>query len=210
MQPWKTRSRRTLLECGKYLTVEAHTVELPDGQVIDDWPWLIAPAYVNIVAVSENGGYLCFRQVKYAVEDTSLAPVGGYLEQGEDPLAAARRELLEETGHEASDWVSLGSYPVDGNRGLGVAHLYLARGARRVRQPDADDLEEQELLVLSRADVEKALEEGAFKLLPWAAAVALALRRGESARAPSAHHAAEAVEDRPPSKHGGTTYPILP
>jgi len=209
MQPWRTRSRRTWLDCGKYLTVEAHTVELPGGQVIDDWPWLVAPSYVNIVAVTENGGYLCFRQVKYAVEGTSLATVGGYLEQGEDPLAAARRELLEETGHEASEWVSLGSYPVDGNRGLGVAHLYLARGARRVRTRDADDLEEQELLVLSRAEVEEALEKGAFRLLPWAAAVALALRRGESTRAPSADHADEREEDRPPSSHGGTIDPIL-
>jgi ADP-ribose pyrophosphatase len=177
MQTWKTLSRRTVLDCGKFLSVEARAVQLPDGRVIDDWPWVIAPDYVNVPAVTEQGAFLCFRQVKYAIDGTSLAPVGGYLEPGEDPLAAAQRELLEETGYEAPDWVSLGSYPVDGNRGLGIAHLYLARGARRVRAPDADDLEEQELLTLSRQEVEQALDNGAFKLLPWVTAVALALRR---------------------------------
>jgi ADP-ribose pyrophosphatase len=177
MQPWKTLSRRVLLDCGKYLTVEAHTVELPSGAVIDDWPWAIAPDYVNVAAFTVDDTFLCFRQVKYAIEGTSLAPVGGYLEPGEDPLAAAQRELLEETGYAAPEWISLGDYPVDGNRGLGVAHLYLARGAYRVRRPDADDLEEQELLMLSRVELERALDEGAFKLLPWAAAVAFALRR---------------------------------
>jgi ADP-ribose pyrophosphatase len=177
MQTWKTLSRRTVLDCGKFLSVEARAVQLPDGRVIDDWPWAIAPDYVNIPAFTEEGTFLCFRQTKYAIEGTSLAPVGGYLEPGEEPLVAAQRELLEETGYEAPDWVSLGSYPVDGNRGLGTAHLYLARGARRVREPDADDLEEQELLTLSRQEVERALDAGAFKLLPWAAAVALALRK---------------------------------
>jgi 8-oxo-dGTP pyrophosphatase MutT (NUDIX family) len=177
MRPWKTRARRSILECGKFLSVEAHTVELPDGRQIGDWTWVIAPDYVNVVAVTEAGGFLCFRQVKYAVQGTSLAPVGGYVDPGEDPLATAQRELLEETGHVAPDWVHLGSLPVDGNRGFCVAHLYLATGARRVAEIEADDLEEQELLTLDRAEVEAALDAGGFALLPWSAAVALALRR---------------------------------
>jgi ADP-ribose pyrophosphatase len=125
--------------------------------------------------VTEDGLFVCFRQTKYAVAGTSLAPVGGYLDPGEEPLGAARRELREETGYEADDWISLGGYAVDGNRGAGVGHLFLARGARRVAAIHADDLEEQELLLLTRAQVEEALKAGEFKVLGWAAAVALAL-----------------------------------
>jgi len=66
---------------------------------------------------------------------------------------------------------------VDGNRGAGAAHFYLAYGAQRVTDIDADDLEEQELLLLTRAEVEAALDAGEFKLLPWATIVALALRQ---------------------------------
>lgn len=176
MEPWKTRARRTLLEHSRYLTVESHTIELPDGRVIDDWPWVITPDYINVVAVTADGLYLVFRQTKYAIEGTSLAPVGGYLEPGEDPLAAAKRELREETGYEAPDWTSLGQYAADGNRGSGTAYLYLACGAREVAAIHADDLEQQELLSLTRAEIEAALSAGEFKVLGWAAVVALALQ----------------------------------
>jgi len=180
MQPWKTLSRRTVLDCGTFLRVESHTVELPDGRVIPDWPWVITPDYVNVIVVTESGGFLFFRQTKYGVKGPTLAPVGGYLEPGEDPLETARREVLEETGYEAPEWISLGSFVVDGNRGAGTGHIYIARGARLVREPEADDLEEQQLVCLSHAEVETALDSGEFKLLSWAATVALALRRLDS------------------------------
>lgn len=175
MRPWRTRSRRTILDRSPWLSVEEHVVELPGGRVIEDWPWLVGRDYVNVVAVRADGAFLLFRQVKYGVEGTTLAPVGGYLDHGEEPLAAAQRELLEETGHEADEWVPLGRYVVDGNRGGGVGHLYLARGARRVAEPDADDLEEQELLTVDRGGVEDALAAGEFKVMSWATVVALAL-----------------------------------
>jgi ADP-ribose pyrophosphatase len=175
MKPWKTRARKTLLTYSKFLSIEQHTVELPDGHVINDWPWLVTPDYVNVTAVTAEGKFLCFRQTKYSVAGTTLAPVGGYIEPGEDPLAAAQRELREETGYEAPTWTSLGAYVVDGNRGAGKAYLFLAQHAVRATAPHADDLEEQELLQLSRAEVETALRTGEFKVLAWPAVMALAL-----------------------------------
>ncbi len=175
VQPWKIRSREIVLSQPPYLVVENHTVELPDGRVIPEWAWIITPDFINVVAMADTGEFLCFRQTKYAVDGTSLAPVGGYLELGEDPLVAAKRELLEETGYAADDWVALGSYAIDGNRGAGTGHLFLARGARRVAEIHADDLEEQELMLLSRAELADALARGEFKVMPWAANVALAL-----------------------------------
>ena len=175
MEVWKTLSRRVVLDHSKFLTVESHTVELPDGKVITDWPWVITPDYVNVLAVTEGGDFVCFRQTKYGIDGTSLAPVGGYLEPDEEPLAAAKRELLEETGYEAPAWIDLGHYRVAGNRGVATAYLFLAQGARCVALPDADDLEEQELLLLSRPEVEAALAAGEFKALPWTTVIALAL-----------------------------------
>ena len=175
LQSWKTLSRRTILAHSKFLAVESHTVELPDGRVISDWPWIVSPDYINVVAVTEEGEFLCFRQTKYGVEGTALAPVGGYIEPGEDPLDAAKRELLEETGYEASDWIGLGNYRVGGNRGIATAYLFLARHARRVTTPNSDELEEQQLFHLSKSEVEAALAGGEFKVLAWATVVALAL-----------------------------------
>jgi 8-oxo-dGTP pyrophosphatase MutT (NUDIX family) len=175
VKPWTTRSRRTLLDLSPWLSVEERVVELPDGRVVDDWPWVESREFANVVAVTEERLFLLFRQTKYAVEGTTLGPVGGYLDEGEAPLDAARRELLEETGYEATEWTSLGRYVVDGNRGCGVGHLYLARGARKVAEPNADDLEEQELVLLTREEVDEALLAGGLEVLSWAANVALAL-----------------------------------
>ena len=175
MKPWKTLTRQVILNHSKFLRVENHTVEVTDGQVIADWPWLDLPDYVNVAVVTKAGQFICLRQTKYSIEGLSLAAVGGYLEPGEEPLVAAQRELFEETGYTASDWVELGTYTVDGNRGAGKAYFFLARNAYRAAEPDADDLEEQELLYLSRDEVETALAGGEFKVLPWSAVMALAL-----------------------------------
>lgn len=177
MQPWKTLSRCLILDEKPWLVVENHQVELPDGRVILNWHWVITPDYVNVVAITEADKFLCFRQVKYAIEGTTLGIIGGYINPGEEPLAAAQRELREETGYEAPTWTELGHYRVDPNRGIAMGHLYLAQGARRTGVGIADDLEEQELLLLSRSEIESALEAGEIKVLAWAAAVAFALRQ---------------------------------
>ena len=182
MSSWKTLSRRVLLRHSKYLAVEDHTVQLPDGRVIEHWPWIVTPDFVNVLPYTAEGKFLCFRQEKYAIEGLSLAPVGGYVEAGEGPLVAAQRELREEMGCVASEWVHLGSFKAGANRGIATGHLYLALGADRVAEPCSDDLEPQELVVLGPRQVEDALLAGEFKLVPWSANVALALltlrRRG--------------------------------
>lgn len=177
MKPWRTKTRQTVLEQRPWLVVENHTVELPDGRLIPDWPWIITPDYVNVVAVTRDERFLCFRQVKYGVEGTTLGIVGGFVEPGEEPLQAAKRELLEETGYVSADWTPLGGFRVDPNRGVATGHLYLARQAQYVAPRSADDLEEQEFLLLTRAEMETALEQGEFKVLAWAAAISFALRQ---------------------------------
>lgn len=177
MQAWKTKSRRTVFSQRPWIDLELHEVELPDGRVISDWAWVITPAFVNVVAITDDEKFICFRQVKYAAQGTTLATVGGYCEPNEDHRVAAERELMEETGYTAKAFTHLGSFPVDGNRGAGVAHLWLATGAHKVAAINADDLEEQEMLLLTQEEIKAALLAGEFKGLSWAAAVALALEK---------------------------------
>lgn len=177
MQKWKVIDKKIVLKSNKFLTVEMHKIQLPDGRIIADWQWLITPDFVNIIAIDKNGRFLLFRQNKYAVEGECIAPIGGYLEPGEDPLTGAKRELREETGYTTDNWLFIGDFVVDANRGCGRAFFYLALDAEKIAQPVKDDLEDQELIFLTKTELEDALDNGKFKILPWAAAIALALRK---------------------------------
>lgn len=172
---WETLSKKTILDHGRFLTVEDHEVKLPNGKVIPDWAWVIIPSAAIVLPITEDGRFLCFRQRKYAVPGISLAPVGGMLEPNEEPIDAARRELLEEMGYESPKWVSLGGHILDPNRGFATMHLFLALDARKVAEPISDDLEEQEMVFLKRDEIEAALFAGQFKVLAWSAVVAMSL-----------------------------------
>ncbi len=175
MQPFKTIERRTLIDHSKYLTVEEHTVELPDGTVIDDWSFVITPNFINVIPMTTEGKFICFRQTKYAFDGISIAPVGGFIENNEDPLNAAKRELLEETGYQAAEWTYLGKYNLMPNRNPALGYAYLARGAQYVQPIDSDDLEEQELILLDQDELEQFLLQGEVKVSAWVNTIALAL-----------------------------------
>lgn len=181
---WETVSKKTILNHNKFLSVENHVVKLPDGQIIPDWAWVIIPDATNVLAMTEDQKFLCFRQTKYAIPGTTLAPVGGMLEPGEAPLAAAKRELLEEMGCEASEWINLGSHILDPNRGVATLHLFLAMNAKIVAEPIVDDLEDQQIITLSRAELETALFAGEFNFLAWSAVVSLSLNYLNSIQKP--------------------------
>jgi ADP-ribose pyrophosphatase len=179
MRSWETISKRVILKHSQYLSVESHDIRLPNGEIILDWPWIVTPDFVIIIVVSPEGEFILFRQTKYSIEGDGLAPIGGYLNQDELPLTAAKRELYEEIGYSSPNWTHLGSYPVDGNRGAGTAHLFLALDAVKMMSEDnipvSDDLEEQEIVILTKEEVNQALLHHEIKVLPWVAALALAL-----------------------------------
>ena len=156
MQQGKTVSRTLRFEHEHNklrLVVETHNVELPNGKVVKEWPWIDAPEFVNVLAITQSGRFICLKQSKYCLPEKSIAPVGGYIENNELPLDAAKRELLEETGYESTEWIDLGKYRVDPNWGISTGYFFLARDAYSVREPSGDDLEDQQLMLLTKAEV---------------------------------------------------------
>jgi ADP-ribose diphosphatase len=175
MRPWRTLARRTLLSRPPWMEIGEERVGLPDGREVDGFLWIRTRDFVAIVAVTDGDEVILVRSYKHGTRTVSLAVPAGYLESGEEPIAAAKRELQEETGYASGDWVSLGRYVVDGNYGVGAAHIFLARGARRVAEPASGDLEEMEVVVGPLEDVTEYLRRGEVVQLASAAALALGL-----------------------------------
>src|SRR5947207_11562367 len=101
------------------MRVWSEAVQLPDGRVVEEFSTIELPDYVVVVALTPDGRVVVERNYKHGPRRVCLNLPAGYLERGEEPLAAARRELLEETGYAAEEWVSLGGFAKDGNRGCG-------------------------------------------------------------------------------------------
>ncbi len=174
-RPWKSLARRRRLSRPPWLEVGEERVALPDGREIDGFPWIRTRDFAIAVALTEDERVIVERSYRHGVRAVALSLPAGYLEAGEDPLAAAKRELREETGYEADTWTPLGSYVVDGNYGVGAEHAFLARGARRTTQPASNDLEETELLFMPLNEVLAALRRGEIAQLASAAALGLAV-----------------------------------
>jgi ADP-ribose pyrophosphatase len=127
---------------------------LPSG-IEQDLLWIRHPGAVAVAPLTDKGELLLVRQYRHAVRAITLELPAGRREAGEDPLAAARRELAEETGHRARDWQALGSFwPAPGFCSERV-FLFAARGL----EPAAQALDADEDLEVVRMSPERALRE---------------------------------------------------
>jgi ADP-ribose pyrophosphatase len=132
---------------GRVLDLLEESLRLPSGRrqdlVVVDHPGAVA-----IAALDARGDMLLVRQYRHAVGDWLIEIPAGRLEEGETPLAAAQRELEEETGHRAARWSLLREfYPAPG---FCSEHMivFLARDLESVvrdRRPADQDEEIEEL-----------------------------------------------------------------
>ena len=86
------------------------------------------PGASAIVAIDEDNRIIMEKQFRYALNDYLLDIPAGKLDAGEDPLVCAKRELEEETGIIASEWISLGTIATSPGFCNEVIHLYVAKG----------------------------------------------------------------------------------
>lgn len=175
MRPWRTLARRVLLSRPPWMEVAEERVALPDGREIEGFLSVRTRDFAAIVALTEGDEVVLIRSYKHGPRRISLAVPAGYIEANEDPLAAARRELLEETGHEARDWTPLGRFVVDGNYGVATENIFLARNARRIAEPASGDLEDMEVVLVPGVEIGELLLRGEVAQLSSAAALALAV-----------------------------------
>lgn len=173
---WKQLERRTAYD-SPYMTVWEDTVELPNGQVIDDFSGVDLPDGVLVVATDDEDNLLLFDEYKYAVNDTVLTFPAGGIDGDESPEQAALRELKEETGYEASEAMVLTHlYPYPSK----IAHTnYVVRvtNASKVAELDHSTTEADSIGSLQRIPLNELphlLAEGKFNTSYMVAALALA------------------------------------
>lgn len=107
------------------LTVKRDEVRLPNGN-LSQREYVLHPGAVVIVPLLANGNIVLERQFRYPLQQVFVELPAGKIDEGEDILVTGQRELLEETGYVANQWISLGyQHPCIGYSNE-VIHMYLA------------------------------------------------------------------------------------
>jgi ADP-ribose pyrophosphatase len=174
-KPWRILDRKVIYSAQPYIELSVETVELPDGRIIPDYHHLHAGNFATIVPETEDGRFIVLRQYRHGVRRVGLALPGGRIDEGEEPLEAAKRELIEEIGATAEAWDLISSWDTSCTYGFTRSWYFHARGVRHVKAPMNDDLEGGEILTLTRGEILQALRDGSFVSLGHAAPLALAL-----------------------------------
>ena len=175
LEPWIVTQSKEILNVPPWIRIVRQQVTLPDGRIIDDYHQVTFPDFAVAVVQNEAGEFILARQYRQGIGKISLLLPGGQINLGEKPLDAVKRELFEETGYIAKNWQSLGCFVVNANYGCGRAHVFTANNARQLQPPNSGDLEEVELLFLTRNQLLCALQNGDIAALGVAAAISLAL-----------------------------------
>jgi 8-oxo-dGTP pyrophosphatase MutT (NUDIX family) len=111
-----------------------------------DFVVMTAPDWVNVIALTPDHRLILVRQFRFGIDDFSLEIPGGVMEPGEDPLAAAQRELREETGHTGENVRVLGRVHPNPAIMSNFCHLVLVENARRTAELAWDHDEEIEVI----------------------------------------------------------------
>ncbi|HOY71213.1 MAG TPA: NUDIX hydrolase [Methylotenera sp.] len=112
---------------GGMLTVKRDQVRLPNG-LTGQREYVIHPGAVVVVPMLPNGNVLLEKQFRYPLHQVFIELPAGKIDAGEPTLTTGQRELLEETGYTAREWVKLGhQHPCIGYSNE-VIHIYLALG----------------------------------------------------------------------------------
>lgn len=156
IEKWKILESRYLIR-RPWLTARVDKVELPNGMVHPEYYVLEYPTWVNIIAVTTDGRFVMVEQYRHGLGDVFTELVAGVAEKGEEPLQAARRELLEETGFGGGEWqlyTVLSANPGSMNN---LTYTFLATGVEKISAQHLDETEDIAVRLLTTDEVKAML-----------------------------------------------------
>jgi 8-oxo-dGTP pyrophosphatase MutT (NUDIX family) len=144
-----------------WLTLRQDRVRLPGGTVIDEYFVLEYPAWVNVVAVTTDDRVVLVRQYRHGLGRVDFELPAGLVEADDaSPEAAARRELLEETGYGGGVWRPLCVTSANPGTHNNLTHSFLAVGVQPAAPPAPDATEDIRCMTVPVADVVRLVKPG--------------------------------------------------
>jgi len=174
---WEVLSSRVLVE-RRWLTIREERVRLANGHEIGEYHLLESPEWASVVAVTDDQQVVMVRQYRHGAARSALELPAGVIDPTEAPLAAARRELEEETGFLAQDFHPLTVMFAEPARNRARAHFFVALGAQPSGTVRLDASEDLSLEMVPARELVPRFEAGEIVHAVHIAAILLAGRRG--------------------------------
>jgi ADP-ribose pyrophosphatase len=159
----------------RFLRLRKDTVELPNGHVVNDYYVRESRGFVVVFALTEDGRAVLVRQYKHGIARELLELPAGAIDPGESPLQTAVRELREETGYTAPSLELLRTFVVDPTNADTLAHLFLARSAKKTAHQDLDVTESIAVELASVEQLRAYLRDGLIDSMVHVASIYLTL-----------------------------------
>lgn len=172
----------------EYIDFRRSDYLLPDGTVFGPYYSYSRRDYVVIVAIDEDGKYICVKQFRHGIKRVTVEFCAGGLERedgkeygdrgdagkAESALDAAKRELMEETGYESDDWKFLLSIPSNPTIADNYANIFLAKNCHKVSGQNLDDTEFLNVDLYTKEEIDALIEAGDFPQVSHVMALLLA------------------------------------
>lgn len=136
---------------GKIVQLSVHDVELPNGKT-SKREIVNHPGAVGILAITDDEKLVLVKQFRKPLEKTIAEIPAGKLEEGEDPLLCAKRELEEETGYIANSWKKITSFYTSPGFANEIIHIFFAKDLTQgTKNTDEDEFVERMEVSLEEA-----------------------------------------------------------
>jgi 8-oxo-dGTP pyrophosphatase MutT (NUDIX family) len=138
------------------------TVEVANGRTFEPFVFEFR-SWANTVAITKNNEVVLVKQYRHGVQENLLELPGGVVDEGEDPLAGAQRELMEETGYSADNFVEVGRIYPNPAIQENTLFCYLATDVELTGEQHFDETEEIEVHLVKLDELLGMVRNGKFK-----------------------------------------------
>ncbi|MEL6250075.1 MAG: NUDIX hydrolase [Cyanobacteria bacterium J06648_16] len=175
LQKWKRLSSQMAFD-HRWYKVRQDCVQLPDGQIVDDYFVSVRPDVAMVLPVTPQQQVVMVRQYRHGAGEILLElPAGTFDPQQEPAARAAERELREETGYAAARLEALATLYDNPVKETNRIHLFLAKDVCRVGDQQLDRTEEIEVVTVPITEIEARIQSGEIQVAGTLATLYLGL-----------------------------------
>ncbi|MFK7807766.1 MAG: NUDIX hydrolase [Saprospiraceae bacterium] len=141
-----------------WFKVRREKVQLPSGHILNDYYVLDYPKWIIVLGLTKAGQIIMVRQYRHGLGEISYELCAGVCDpEDKNPLASAKREMLEETGYGAGEWEAYMTLCANPGTHSNLSYIFLATGLEKIQEQQLEETEEITVHLFSREEVREML-----------------------------------------------------